>query len=144
MSFLDKLNSPVVVAVVLVAFLILDGFLFYRYQHSAQSTRDDAVNVQMLETARETTTSPEEQDGVQVVVSVVGTPVGLSIQEDRKLVHDQVNNPGFYEEFEAEESITIAAANGGAVVVEVNGEELAPLGRSGEGVTRTFTTEFEG
>ncbi len=137
------MNSPVVVAVVLVVFLILDGFLFYRYQQSTQSTRNDAVDVQMLEIATETTTSPEEQDRVQVIVSVVRTPVGLSIQEDKKLVHDQVNNPGFYEEFEAEKSITITAANGGAVMVEVDGEEMAPLGRSDEGVTRTFTTEFE-
>lgn len=111
---------------VLVVFLILDGFLFYRYQQSSRSTGNDAANVQVLERAKETTTSAEEQDGVQVAVSVVRTPVGLSIQEDRKLVHDQVSNPGFYEEFEAEESITIAAADGGAVEVEVDGEELAP------------------
>ena len=144
MSFLEKLNSPVVVAVVLVVFLILDGFLFYRYQQSLRSTGNDAANVQVLEITKETTTSAEEQDGVQVLVSVVRTPVGLSIQEDRKLVHDQVSNPGFYEEFEAEESITIAAADGGAVEVEVDGEELTPIGKSGEWVTRTFTTESEG
>ncbi len=139
MSFLDKLNSPVLVAVVLVVFLILDGFLFYRYQ---QSMGNDAASIQVEEIAKEATTSAEEQDGVQVLVSV-STPVGLSIQEDRQLVHDQVNNLGFYEEFEAEGSITIAAANGGAVEVGVAGENLEPLGESGEGVTRTFTTEPE-
>ncbi len=162
MSFLDKLNSPVVLAVVLVVFLVLDGFLFYRYQQSLRSTGEgatnaqveemakettasptlnDATNAQIEETAKEMATSPEEQNGVQVVVSVVNTPVGLSIQEDEQLVHDQVSNPGFYEEFEAEESITIAAADGGAVQVGVDGENLEPLGESGEGVTRTFTNE---
>ncbi len=155
MSFLDKLNSPLVVAVVLVVLLILDGFLFYRYQQSLQSTRNLAIDAQAEEigkeataspeeTAKETTNFPEEQNGVRVVVSVVNTPVGLSIQEDGKLVHDQVNNPGFYEEFEAEESIILAAADGGAVQAGVDGENLEPLGESGEAVTRTFTNESEG
>src|SRR5829696_5735568 len=109
-SFLDKLNSPAVVAVVLVVFLILDGFLFYRYQQTLRSTGNDASNAQVSEIANETTsqmtasaedtfqstTSAEEQNenGVQVAVSVVNTPVGLSIKEDGHLVHDQVNNPG--------------------------------------------------
>ena len=143
MSFLDKLNSLAAVAVVLVVFLILDGFLFYRYQQSLRSSMEnDATNAQVEEVAKETPTSPpEEHNGVKVLVRVVNTPVGLSIQEDRQLVHDQVNNPGFYEEFEAEESITIAAADGGAVESGVGGENLEPLGESGERVTRTFTNE---
>ena len=157
MSFLDKLNSPAVVAVVLVVFLILDGFLFYRYQQTLRSTANDASNAQVSEIANETTsqrttsaedtsqstTSAEEQNGVQVDVSVVNTPVGLSIQEDGQLVHDQVTNPGFYEEFDAEQTITIVAADGGAVQVGVDGENLEPLGTSGERVVRTFTNESE-
>jgi cytoskeletal protein RodZ len=157
MSFLDKLNSPAAVAVVLVVVLIIDGFLFYRYQQTLRSTGNDASNAQVSEIANETTsqrttsaedtsqrtTSAEEQNGVQVDVSVVNTPVGLSIQEDGELVHDQVNNPGFYEEFEAEETITIRAADGGAVQVGVDGENLEPLGTSGVGVVRTFTNESE-
>jgi cytoskeletal protein RodZ len=156
-SFLDKLNSPAAVAVVLVVVLIIDGFLFYRYQQTLRSTGNDASNAQVSEIANETTsqrttsaedtsqrtTSAEEQNGVQVDVSVVNTPVGLSIQEDGELVHDQVNNPGFYEEFEAEETITIRAADGGAVQVGVDGENLEPLGTSGVGVVRTFTNESE-
>jgi cytoskeletal protein RodZ len=156
-SFLEKLNSPVAVAVVLIVALIIDGFLFYRYQQTLRSTGNDASNAQVSEIANETTsqrttsaedtsqrtTSAEEQNGVQVDVSVVNTPVGLSIQEDGELVHDQVNNPGFYEEFEAEETITIRAADGGAVQVGVDGENLEPLGTSGVGVVRTFTNESE-
>ncbi len=147
MSFLDKLNSPAVVAVVLVVFLILDGFLFISYQQTLRSTANDASNAQVSEIANETTsqrtTSAEEQNGVQVDVSVVNTPVGLSIQEDGQLVHDQVTNPGFYEEFDAEQTITIVAADGGAVQVGVDGENLEPLGTSGERVVRTFTNESE-
>ena len=168
MSFLDKLNSPAAVAVVVVVFLILDGFLFYRHQQNLRSTGNDASNAQVSEIANETTsqrtasaedtsqsttsaeyssqrtTAAEEQNGVQVAVSVLNTPVGLSIQEDGELVHDQVDNPGFYEEFAAEETITIVAADGGAVQVGVDGENLEPLGTSGEMVVRTFTNESEG
>ena len=159
MSLLEKLNSPLVVVLVLAVFLILDGFLFYRYQQSLRSMQNDATNTPVEEiaedtttfpedtnppveeTAREITATPEEQNGVQVVVGVVNTPVGLSIREDEQLVHDQVTNPGFFEEFEAEESITITAADGGAVQVGVDGEEPTLLGEGGEGVTRTFTDE---
>ena len=159
MSLLEKLNSPLVVVLVLAVFLILDGFLFYRYQSSLRSAQNDATNTPVEEIAEDTTTfpedtnppvegiaremtaAPEEQNGVRVVVGVVNNPVGLSIREDEQLVYDQVSNPGFYEEFEAEESITIAAADGEAVEVGVDGENLEPLGGSGEGVTRTFTNE---
>ncbi len=77
-------------------------------------------------------------------LSVVNdAPVGLSIYEDGTLVHDQVNYPGFFEEFDAEDSITIAAADSRAVLVDVDGENLQPLGESGEEAIRTFTTESE-
>jgi hypothetical protein len=160
-SFLEKLNSPVAVAVALVVFLSLDGFLYYRYQQALPSTEEegatnaqveettsfptvnDATNAQAEETAKETTPSPEEQNGVQVDVGVVNTPVELSVWEDGLIVYEQVTNPGFYEEFEAEEAITIGAADGGSVQVGVDGENLEPLGTSGEGVVRTFTNESE-
>jgi hypothetical protein len=164
---LEKLNRPTAVAVVLVAFLIVDGLLFYRYQQSLHSAANDAaVNAPAGEVAEQTTTTasiaeestttsspppeeqtPEEQNNnevvLQVVVVVVNTPVGLSIQADGQLVHEQVNNPGFSEEFEAEEAIDITAADGGAVLVGVEGEDLEPLGESGQGVRRTFTKDSE-
>ena len=141
----------------MVTFLILDGLLFYRYQQSLRSAQNDAaVNAPTGEVAEQTTTTasiaeertttspPEEQNEVlQVVVVVVNTPVGLSIQADGQLVHEQVTNPGFSEEFEAEEAIDITAADGGAVLVGVEGEDLEPLGESGEGVRRTFTKDSE-
>ncbi len=151
----------------MVTFLILDGLLFYRYQQSLRSAQNDAaVNAPTGEVAEQTTTTasiaeestttsspppeeqtPEEQNNnevvLQVVVVVVNTPVGLSIQADGQLVHEQVNNPGFSEEFEAEEAIDITAADGGAVLVGVDGEDLEPLGESGEGVRRTFTKDSE-
>lgn len=92
--------------------------------------------------AEGTTGSPEEENGVRVVVSVVSAGgVGLSILEDGQLVYDQVASPGFFEEFQAEEAVTITAADGGAVQVGVGGENPEPLGASGEWTTRTFTAE---
>ena len=95
-------------------------------------------------TVEETSSSPKEGDGVRVVVEVGSEAVGLSILEDGQLVYDEVASPGFSEEFEAEEIVTVTAADAGAVQVEVNGEDLGPLGASGEGATRTFTAEDEG
>jgi hypothetical protein len=93
-------------------------------------------------TAEATTPSREEESGVRVLVSVVNDGgVGISILADGLLVHDQVTSPGFSEEFEAEEVITVTAADGGAVQVGVGGENPQPLGEGGEWTTRTFTAE---
>jgi cytoskeletal protein RodZ len=164
--FLERLNSPMALVVAVTVFLVLDGLLLYRYQQSLRSTEDSASTTPLEETtsplavepttakettsplavesttAKETTSSPNE-DGVRVAVEVGSVAVGLSILEDGQLVYDQVASPGFSEEFEAE-IVTVTAADAGAVLVEVNGYDLGPLGASGEGATRTFTTEAEG
>jgi cytoskeleton protein RodZ len=163
---LERLNSPVVLVVAVAVFLILDGFLLYRYQQSLRSPEESASNAPIQETttspkaettpteettsspkveptpAKETTSSLEEEDGVRVVVEVAGAGgVGLSILEDGQLVYDQVAGSGFSEEFEAEEVISVSAADAGAVQVEVDGGDPEALGASGEQVTRTFTPE---
>lgn len=169
MRFLERLNSPIALVVAVTVFLVLDGLLLYRYQQSLRSAEESASDAPVEETtlslgaksttakettsslevepatAEETPSSPKEGDGVRVVVEVgsVGG-VGLSILEDGQLVYDEVASPGFSEEFEAEEIVTVTAADAGAVQVEVNGEDLGPLGASGEGATRTFTAEAEG
>ena len=168
MRFLERLNSPIALVVAVTVFLVLDGLLLYRYQQSLRSTEESASNAPLEETtsslavepttakettsslgvepttAEETTSSPNEGDGVRVVVEVGSVAVGLSILEDGQLVYDEVAGPGFSEEFEAEEIVTVTAADAGAVQVEVNGDDLGPLGASGEGATRTFTAEAEG
>ena len=78
-----------------------------------------------------------------MVVEVGSVAVGLSILEDGQLVYDQVAAPGFSEEFEAAQIVTVTAADAGAVQVEVNGDDLGPLGPSGEAATRTFAAEAE-
>jgi cytoskeleton protein RodZ len=168
--FLERLNSPVVFAVAVAVFLILDGFLLYRYQQSLQSTTGSASSVPVEVTSsspkvettpaeettsspkarstkarstlpEETTSSPKEAGGVRVSVKVAGIGVGLSILEDGQLVYDQVADPGFSEEFDAEQNLTVTAADAGLVQVGVNDGNPRPLGTSGEQVTRTFTPE---
>jgi hypothetical protein len=58
----------------------------------------------------------EEEDDARVVVGVASlSSVGLTILEHGRLAHDQVTGSGCSEEFEAEEAITITAADAGAV-----------------------------
>jgi cytoskeletal protein RodZ len=89
-----------------------------------------------------TSASREEANEVMVRVAVENVAVGLSILEDEQLVYDQVASPGFSEEFRAE-TVTVSAADAGAVLLEVSGDEqgLYVLGPSGEQVTRTYTAE---
>ncbi len=165
MRFLERLNSPVVLVVAVAVFLVLDGFLLYRYQQSLQSTGESASDAPVEEAsfspkgeptqakettsssraeeptaAEETTSSSEEDVGVRVIVEVAGSSgVGLTILEDGLLVYDQVTSSGFSEEFEAEEAVTVTAADAGSVRVGVDGDDPEVLGASGEQVTRTFT-----
>ncbi len=169
MRLLERLNSPIAFAVVLMVFLALDGFLFYRYQQALQSTGDETANAPFEEAslsleeepteteetsssieeeptaAEEPTSSPVEEQGggVQVLASVVNGPIGLSVRVDGQVVYDQVTNPGFSEEFEAEEAVIVRATDGGAVQVGVDGENPEPLGLSGEPARRIFTPEPE-
>ncbi len=157
-----------VLVVAVAVFLVLDGFLLYRYQQSLQSTGESASDAPVEEasfspkgepteakgttsssraaettaTKETTSSSKEEEVGVRVIVEVAGSSgVGLSILEDGLLVYDQVTSSGFSEEFEAEEAITVTAADAGSVRVGVDGDDPEVLGASGEQATRTFTAE---
>jgi hypothetical protein len=153
--------------VAVAVFLVLDGFLLYRYQQSLQSTGESASDAPVEEApfspkgepteaeettsslskaaeptaAEETTSSSEEEEvGVRVLVEVAGSSgVGLTILEDGLSAYDQVASTGFSEEFEAEEAVTVTAADAGSVRVGVDGDDPEALGASGEQVTRTFT-----
>jgi cytoskeletal protein RodZ len=168
MRFLERLNSPVVLVVAVAVFLVLDGFLLYRYQQSLQSTGGSASDAPVEEasfspkgepteakgttssskaaeptaTKETTSSSSEEEVGVRVIVEVAGSSgVGLTILEDGLPAYDQVASSGFSEEFEAEEAVTVTAADAGPVRVGVDGDDPEVLGASGEQVTRTFTAE---
>jgi hypothetical protein len=153
-----------ILLLVVMLFLIVAGFLLYWERikdFATTSTVPGPTEVVQEEptTAEESSStleeeptiaeeaiagSPEEENGVRVLVSVVSAEgVGLSVLEDGQLVYDQVASPGFLEEFQGEEAVTVTAAEGGAVQVGVGGEDPEPLGASGEWTTRTFTAESQ-
>ena len=126
----------------------INVLLFYRYQQQMETPATDTATLPNMEgkpTAFRTPPSEgdaaslEEGKEVPVVVEVVDAPAGLSIYEDGQLVVDQVSEPGFSQEFEPEEALTISTDNAGAVRTEVGGWDLGPLGAGGEAVTRDFT-----
>jgi hypothetical protein len=85
--------------------------------------------------------SSEGSNAVRVVVNVVDAPSWLRVQEDRQIVLDQLGEPGFSQEFVADRAVTVQAGDAGAVRVEVDGQDVGPLGEGGEAVTRTYTAQ---
>lgn len=80
----------------------------------------------------------KETDTVTVVASVPEIPVGMTVRTDGEVAADLVAQPGYSESFEARETVEIEAANGGAVAVEVDGEDRGFLAAFGQPVTRAF------
>lgn len=83
--------------------------------------------------------SPPET--LTVVVSVVERPSWLSVLSDGSVAYQQVAQPGFSRRFDAEQQLSVRAGDAGAVSVEVNGQDVGPLGGSGEVLTRTWTVK---
>jgi hypothetical protein len=131
MRFLDKLNTLIAVLVALVFFLVLDGFLFYSHQQALSSVNDASAE------AIAASPTLEETHRARVGVKVVDAPAQLSVKEDGTLVLNQKSAPGFSQEFEADEVITISTDNAGAIRVEDkdSGQDLGSLGKSGQAGT---------
>ena len=140
MRIIEKLaTSWVVVLGVLVVVVAVNALLFYRYQQRMEAPPTDPATLPTMEGNRTAVqTPPSEEEEVPVVVEVVDAPAGLSIYEDEQLVVDEVSEPGFSQEFEPEEALTISTDNAGAVRTEVGGWDLGPLGGGGEAVTRDY------
>jgi hypothetical protein len=146
---LEKLNTPVVVLSVSVLIIAVNALLFYHYQQMLKAPATDTAttsrSVEGKLSAVQTSPSEggaaslEEGKTLPVVVEVVDAPAGLSIYEDGQLVVEQVSEPGFTQEFEPQEALTISTDNAGAVRTEVGGWDLGPLGARDEAVTRDFT-----
>ena len=93
------------------------------------------------------TTSPVGEattQAVRVTLKVIDNPTGLTVYTDQNVADSRVAQPGFSQTFEANNAVTVSAANAGAVEVEVNGRGLGRLGSSGQGATRTFTRNSAG
>jgi cytoskeleton protein RodZ len=85
--------------------------------------------------------SPER---VVVAVRAVGPPAGTTIRADGAVVYDGIAQPGFSQTFEAQQSLSISTANGGAIEVEVDGQNIGRLANSGQPTTREFAPQPKG
>jgi cytoskeleton protein RodZ len=82
-----------------------------------------------------------EPDTLTVAVSVEERPSWLSVVTDGSVALEQLAEPGFSQTFEADQALSIRTGDAGAVSVEVNGQEVGPLGESGEVLTKTWTVK---
>jgi hypothetical protein len=148
MRVLEKITTPIGVLGVLVLVVAVNVLLFYLYRQPMEVPATDTATPPSVEgkhtafrppPSKGDAASLEEGKEVPVVVEVVDAPAGLSIYEDGQLAVDQVSEPGFSQEFEPEDALTISTDNAGAVRTEVGGWDLGPLGAGGEAVTRDFT-----
>lgn len=79
-------------------------------------------------------------DTLAVTVSVEGAESWVSVSADGAIAYEQIAPVGFSQTFESEEDITLSTGNAGALEVEVNGQDLGPVGEDGEVVLdRSFT-----
>src|SRR5919107_2569788 len=76
---------------------------------------------------------------LQVSVNVRERPSWILIRADGSVAYEQVARPGFSELFEAERQLYIKSGDAGAVSVEINGQDVGALGRTGEVVARNYT-----
>jgi hypothetical protein len=171
-GFIEKLNTLGAVVIVLALFLVINGFLLYRYQQSLPDAGDvsttqpdtglasaptEGVSAPLereepTTTAGETTTegtasSPPttgEANEPWLVIRVVGAPAWLRVQEDGQAVLAQNAPAGFSRRFEDSREVRIETGNAGAIWVEANGQDLGPLGASGEVGAWTFRARPEG
>lgn len=92
-------------------------------------------------TASEQEAGREEvpSEALTVGVEVEGAPAWIRVRSDSETVYEQVAEPGFSRTFQAQRVVGIRAGDAGAVSVEINGQEIGPLGAPGQVLDRSFT-----
>ena len=74
-----------------------------------------------------------------VGVEVEGGPAWIRVRADSETVFEEVAPAGFSRTFEASRGVGIRVGDAGAVHVEVNGQDLGPLGDPGQVLERDYT-----
>jgi hypothetical protein len=164
MRIIEKLNTPAAFVIALVLVLAIDGLLFLRYRiteesaatappatttqlESTQASSAPASKQQGPETTTQsspatttgaTTASSEKTAPLRVGLRVEDKPTWLSIQVDGEVPYMTRAEPGFFQEFEANDEADIWAGNAEALEVETNGQSQGRLSVSGEAGSRTF------
>jgi len=104
--------------------------------HEAEPAKEDvAQGAEQKEPAQQSA----PPDTLQVLVSVKERPSWILIQSDGTAAYEQIAQPGFSKTFEAERRLYIKSGDAGAVTVEINGQEVGPLGPAGEIVAKNYT-----
>ena len=78
-------------------------------------------------------------DQLHVLVDVKERPSWILVRADDTVVYEQIAQPGFSQDFEAERQLYIKCGDAGAVAVQINGQDVGALGPTGEIVARTYT-----
>ena len=142
-------NMWKVVLVALALVLIVNGFLYYRYNRLLVQT-DDSLAVARSEPASANPTGKDAtgaekttEDSVRATVRVSGSPSWLQITTDGAVAYEGIAEPGFSRSFEGHDSLSIWTGNAGAVEAQVDGRDLGTLGTDGEVLTREFAAQPE-
>lgn len=140
--------ATVVVAALVLAALV--GALYFVGLNVRSSAVDDrqAGQVAPQDSAQDGKAAPGNgeqasaevsSDRLTVGVEVEGAPAWIRVSSDSETVFEEVAQPGFSETFEAEREVGIRAGDAGAVSVEVNGQDVGPLGEPGQVLDRIYT-----
>src|SRR5215217_7165520 len=142
-------NKSKVVLVALALFLVVDSFLYYRYNRLLAQTPTSLASA-FLEPASANTNGKDTagaqettEDSVRATVRVSGSPSWLKITTDGAVAYERIAEPGFSRSFEGHDSLSIWTGNAGAVEVQVDGRDLGTLGADGEVLTREFAAQPE-
>jgi len=137
------------VLVVLALFLVVDGFLYYRYNRLLVQTPNSLASA-FLEPASanpngKDTAGPEKstEDGLRGTMRVSGSPSWFKIMTDGAVAYERSAEPGFSRSFEGHDSLSIWTGNAGAVEARVDGRDLGTLGADGEVLIREFAAQPE-
>src|SRR5215218_9833425 len=96
MNFLNKLNTPRALIIVLVPFLIVDGFLFYRYQQLTASAAADLpqsaaeLSAATLPEDAVSATDSSEEDGADDEQEGAGTKERADDEADSSTSEEKV------------------------------------------------------
>ncbi len=142
-------NTSKVVLLALALVLVVDGSLYYRYNHLLAQTADSLASA-WSEPASANPNGKDAagaektpEDSVRVTVRVSGSPSWLKITTDGAVAYERIAEPGFSRSFEGRDSLSIWTGNAGAVEAQVDGRDLGTLGADGEVLTREFAAQPE-
>ena len=151
-----RVANSTVVTIVIAALVIaaLVGALYFVGLGVRSSGADDAPDAERVAASVKPKTGdggdsgrrdPGDRPGdgtsgsLVVGIEVEGAAAWIRVRSDSETVFEEVARPGFSRTFEASREVGIKAGDAGAVSVEVNGQDVGPLGEPGQVLERDYT-----